>query len=1077
MVEIVGDLVTGIVKSVEISDKKRRSVNSSARLTLEDDSVWEFAEFNLNPEALSRITVQFKNTSPISSLKILQPYTYLLRVAGASVISLNAIAKNLSKNGIDYTPINIEEYVKASMLELYKYCKQDNHPIPRLSKKLKERLKNFLDDYHIPEFFIPFSLKYEMFFHILNNLEKGGNAQKYFAKYYDFFKKTKLEIDSYDSLNGRINHRVFTDIINEVARIDKLSYVYIVALFIYSENRVYEKTFSKDESEYAFLQTFDDMDSSNMYMPFWKLPDGMKSDDMGIDETWDLNRFAEFFKSINIHTMNRYHSLNYKINLLDKNIAHKLPYNKGAIMYELAISGLDFEQVDFFLNNLDEFERDTPYHFYKKKDEDENQVNFTHKELELLIKKSGFNKGYVLLDNINNMIKEHLDAFSRENIYLNTVKIHKSKEPIIYTDIDNTIVVDKQYYGDVKEFYKYTYDFNKDYLNFVEKLHNNIDMAGFLYACGIKDYKDELSLESFRNLFESYILKHGDRFIALDYEVFADDALYALKAIPSVAKRPNEQLPAFSKLGLSLIDRVEETIFSQIITASKTPDSLKDDGKFEAYLANEERANGFKFTKEQVAALRRCYTLPKIFILSGYAGTGKSTITRSIVKRFSQCGYKKINGCALAGVAANRLHSLINQHCTTIHSLLKYTGGDMFLAPPELDLDLLVIDEASMIDSMLFKELISRVNFARTSVIIIGDDAQLPPIGKGSPFSDIISAISDNLVELPSAILTEVQRSAGTIVEVANAIRSGNYEEILDDLYSEENTQKQLVRKEIAYINKDAPPFIQKRFDPRYTLSKGTVEYEIYKNLSYGEKLGEEVSAIGLLKKQCIDIFTNFTKNERGEFDINKVLSIQFISPTKIGNDFATRTLNKSIQAIKNADVDKNDVLTCMQVSKEKLFYLYDKVIHVRNANMENKVFIRDEGGFLTPSKENKVYNGQIGYIIELDDDLCKVFYPANSQIVLYNKTTMSALVELAYVLTAHKVQGNEFDTVINIIPFKKSSMDRRYLYSSFTRAKNKLYILGKREYLDKALIDDVKKRNTKTYKLFVERHNELMSN
>ena len=54
-----------------------------------------------------------------------------------------------------------------------------------------------------------------------------------------------------------------------------------------------------------------------------------------------------------------------------------------------------------------------------------------------------------------------------------------------------------------------------------------------------------------------------------------------------------------------------------------------------------------------------------------------------------------------------------------------------------LNYDLIILDEASMIDTNLFKELISRIDFAKTSLIIVGDDAQLPPIGKGSPFADI----------------------------------------------------------------------------------------------------------------------------------------------------------------------------------------------------------------------------------------------------------------------------------------------------------------------------------------------------
>ena len=106
-------------------------------------------------------------------------------------------------------------------------------------------------------------------------------------------------------------------------------------------------------------------------------------------------------------------------------------------------------------------------------------------------------------------------------------------------------------------------------------------------------------------------------------------------------------------------------------------------------------------------------------------------------------------------------------------------------------------------------------------------------------------------------------------------------------------------------------------------------------------------------------------------------------------------------------------------------------------------------------------------YVDELADTL-EVIFEDSGQIVRYDSTQAHDFLKPAYVLTAHKVQGNEFKTVVNIIPFVKTNIvGRRYLYSSFTRAKENLYIIGKREYFDSGLEEEPKRRNTKLYKLF----------
>ena len=96
----------------------------------------------------------------------------------------------------------------------------------------------------------------------------------------------------------------------------------------------------------------------------------------------------------------------------------------------------------------------------------------------------------------------------------------------------------------------------------------------------------------------------------------------------------------------------------------------------------------------------------------------------------------------------------------------------------------------------------------------------------------------------------------------------------------------------------------------------------------------------------------------------------------------------------------------------------------------------------------------------------------ANNQVVYYSFDLAKEILELAYVLTAHKVQGNEFSHVINIIPFAKTRLGRNYIYSSFTRAKKKLYIFGKMEHFNNSIESEPKSRNTKMLRLFEQNKN-----
>jgi exodeoxyribonuclease V alpha subunit len=148
----------------------------------------------------------------------------------------------------------------------------------------------------------------------------------------------------------------------------------------------------------------------------------------------------------------------------------------------------------------------------------------------------------------------------------------------------------------------------------------------------------------------------------------------------------------------------------------------------------------------------------KITFITGGAGSGKTYTIAAAVRVFEENG-RSVIMCAPTGKAAKRMTELTDHDAQTIHRLL---GWDAFKFQRGLDehipADVLIVDETSMVDISLAWNLLRRVNFARTSVVFVGDYNQLPPIGPGNLLRD---AVETRLA--PVVILTDVVRQAGEL--------------------------------------------------------------------------------------------------------------------------------------------------------------------------------------------------------------------------------------------------------------------------------------------------------------------------
>jgi len=173
---------------------------------------------------------------------------------------------------------------------------------------------------------------------------------------------------------------------------------------------------------------------------------------------------------------------------------------------------------------------------------------------------------------------------------------------------------------------------------------------------------------------------------------------------------------------------------------------------------------------EQVEAIR-CAAASKIMVLTGGPGTGKTTIINAVIRLFaeSRC---RILLAAPTGRAAKRMAESAGREAKTIHRLLEYSPREDGFARNEnnpLACGLLVVDEASMMDTLLAYHLLKAVPLGAT-LILVGDVNQLPSVGPGNVLRDIIASKSVPLVELREVFR---QAAASDIIMYAHAINKG----------------------------------------------------------------------------------------------------------------------------------------------------------------------------------------------------------------------------------------------------------------------------------------------------------------
>ena len=196
-------------------------------------------------------------------------------------------------------------------------------------------------------------------------------------------------------------------------------------------------------------------------------------------------------------------------------------------------------------------------------------------------------------------------------------------------------------------------------------------------------------------------------------------------------------------------------------------------------------------------------------VITGGPGTGKTTIINALLKVFSRLKAKSMLA-APTGRAAKRMSETSGKEAKTIHRLLEFSfqkGGFQRNDEKPLDCDVLIIDEASMIDSILMCHLLMAVP-SNATLMLVGDVDQLPSVGAGTVLKDIIASNA-----VPVVRLNEIFRQAKTSQIIVNAHKIINGEALFfepaetdTDFYFIEQEDPENVVELIVKLTKERIP-------------------------------------------------------------------------------------------------------------------------------------------------------------------------------------------------------------------------------------------------------------------------------
>lgn len=255
----------------------------------------------------------------------------------------------------------------------------------------------------------------------------------------------------------------------------------------------------------------------------------------------------------------------------------------------------------------------------------------------------------------------------------------------------------------------------------------------------------------------------------------------------------------------------EKKVATRLLQLQQATEPLSEDN-LSLFIKVWEKDNQIQLAQKQKEAIKACLH-HRVLVLTGGPGTGKTTVIKGILSILKAQGLK-IRLAAPTGRAAKRLSETTGQKALTIHRLLEANNlaqddnlqlGFSKDIDDQLDADVIILDEVSMVDIVLMHHFLNAVPDG-CRIILVGDTDQLPAVGPGSVLKDIIRS-----QKIPAIRLDEIFRQAQTsmIIQNAHIINAGRLPDLRrqysDFVFYELNDDTSITQKILDLCTKDLP--------------------------------------------------------------------------------------------------------------------------------------------------------------------------------------------------------------------------------------------------------------------------------
>ena len=459
---------------------------------------------------------------------------------------------------------------------------------------------------------------------------------------------------------------------------------------------------------------------------------------------------------------------------------------------------------------------------------------------------------------------------------------------------------------------------------------------------------------------------------------------------------------------------------------------------------------------EKVTALRKLFSR-RLSILTGGAGTGKTSVLKVFLQELVRAeGHHPTLLLAPTGKARVRLSTKTERNAMTIHQFLLKQGWfmpDIFALKGKSDQSpfqatTVVIDECSMIPTDLFGTLLRALDTGPLSrLILVGDPNQLPPIGPGRPFADIIEWLQRESPEcvapLSVGMRVDEDEDESAADSVALALADGYRASVVspgdDEILAAVARGESAGDLEVVFWD-----------DHDDLLAK--LRSRMAANLGIDDDYRSFNASLGIDTKDW----------ERSE-------DWQILSPTR-AQHFGTEDLNRLIQREYKGGLivqARNPRNRFPRPFGEQEIVWTEKVIQVVNQSIN---------GWPRKTGLDYVANGEIGIVRNANkgsrsDYVDIVFSTQTNVSYRYFGHQVGDNLEFAYALTVHKAQGSDFEVVFLIIPQNASTLSRELIYTGLTRFRRTLVLLIEKDIeplrrLRNPEFSDTRMRNTYMFTL-----------